>query len=83
VAFSQVNAGTASYDQWVAQGTNRTKVSTASSFPNNDAFFSGQFIGDYNGMTVFSGGAHPIWTDIRGPDPNYNSWEMDAMEYAA
>ena len=83
VAFSQVNAGTASYDQWVVHGTSRTKVSTASSFPNNDAFFSGQFIGDYNGMTVFSGGAHPIWTDIRGPDPNYNSWEMDAMEYAA
>lgn len=76
VAFSQVNlSSTNSYDQWLVHGSTVTKVSTASSFPNQDKFFSGQFIGDYNGLT----GTHPIWTDIRGPDPNYATFEMDGM----
>jgi hypothetical protein len=83
VAFSQVNlpvaigsgSGNNSYDQWLVHGSTATKVSTASSFPNQDKFFSGQFIGDYNGLT----GNHPIWTDIRGPDPNYATFEMDGM----
>jgi hypothetical protein len=57
-----------------------TKVSTASSFHNKDNFFSGQFIGDYNGLaTDASGGAHPIWTDIRGPRPLLQHLGMDAM----
>jgi hypothetical protein len=86
VSYSQINAGTSTYDQWVSHmtgtGTTTTKVSTASSFPNNDAFFSGQFIGDYSGMTATAGTAHPIWTDIRGPNPNYSGFEMDAFVYA-
>lgn len=81
VSYSQTNPGTASYDQYVAHGATVTKVSTASSYPNQDAFFSGQFIGDYNGM-VFGAQAHPIWTDIRGADPNYPGYEMDAMTAA-
>jgi hypothetical protein len=82
VAFSQVNlpvslsaTGDNSYDQWLVQGSTVTRVSTASSFPNQDKFFSGRFIGDYNGLA----GAHPIWTDIRGPDPNFATFEMDGM----
>src|SRR5919201_729098 len=86
VSFSQINAGNPTYDQWVAHvtgaGTTTTKVSTASSFPNNDSFFSGQFIGDYNGITATAGTAHPSWTDIRGPDPNYPGFEMDAFVYS-
>jgi hypothetical protein len=86
VSYSQINAGTQSYDQWVSHvtstGTTTTKVSTASSFPSNDAFFSGQFIGDYSGMTATAGTAHPIWTDIRGPDPNFSGYEMDAFVYS-
>src|SRR5919201_1367168 len=86
VSYSQINAGTSSYDQWLAHvtgtGTTTTKVSTASSFPNNDSFFGGQFIGDYSGMTATAGTAHPIWTDIRGPDPNYPGYEMDAFVYS-
>jgi hypothetical protein len=85
VAFSQVNlpvssgrgSGNNSYDQWLVQGTTATKVSTAHSYPNQDKFFSGQFIGDYNGLV----GGHPIWTDIRGADPNYATFEMDGMVF--
>jgi hypothetical protein len=75
IAFSQVNAGTSSYDQWLVSGGTASKVTTASSFPNQDKFFNGGFIGDYNGLV----GAHPIWTDIRGPDPNFATFEMDGM----
>ena len=82
ISFSQAN-GTISYDQYLAQGTSMTKVSTASSFPSNDAFFSGQFIGDYNGLTAGGGVKHPIWTDIRGPDPNYPGYEMNSMVYSS
>jgi Fibronectin type III domain len=78
VSYSQVNAGTPSYDQYLWSGVGTSKVSTAASYPNQDAFFSGQFIGDYN--SVIPG--HPIWTDIRGSDPNYSGNEMDSMFYA-
>ncbi len=78
IAFSQINPGTATYDQWLVSGVKATKVTTASSFPNQDKFFNGGFIGDYNGLV----GAHPIWTDIRGPDPNYATFEMDGMAFA-
>jgi hypothetical protein len=33
-------------------------------------------------MTATAGTAHPIWTDIRGPNPNYPGFEMDAFVYA-
>ena len=76
VSYSQSNwetTTTASYDAYL----NGLQVSTASSLPDNDAFFNGQFIGDYNGAIP----GHPIWTDIRGSDPSYSGWEMDAMTY--
>ena len=79
VSYSQVNAGQGTYDQWLWHGASPTKVSTAPSNPSQDAFFSGQFIGDYNGMTLLSGQAQPIWTDIRSADPTYPGWEMDSM----
>ncbi len=78
VAFSQVNAGTDTFDQQLWHGGSSTKASTASSSPNKDPFFSGRFIGDYNGMAVVAGTAHPIWTDLRGPGP-YGGNEMDSM----
>src|SRR5919198_1777398 len=86
VSYSQITAGTQSYDQWLAHvtgaGTTTTKVPTASSFPNNDAFFRGQFIGNYRVITATAGTAHPIWTDIRSPDPNYPGFGMDAFVYS-
>ena len=75
IAWSQVNAGTASSDQWRSSGGTAAKVSTASWFPASDTFFSGQFIGDYNEVVP----GHPIWTDIRGPNPSYPGYEMDAI----
>jgi hypothetical protein len=83
VAYSQVNSGQGTYDQWLWHAGASAKVSTASSDPSQDTFFAGTFIGDYNGLVVGGGNAHPIWTDIRGPDPNYSGWEMDAMFSAA
>jgi len=75
VSYSQTGSG-GSYDQYLWHGgSNASKVSSASSYPGQDAFFSGQFIGDYNSMLA----GHPIWTDIRGSDPNYPGYEMDAM----
>jgi hypothetical protein len=74
------SAGTYDTYKWHSTNGTATKVSTASSDPSQDNFFSGQFIGDYNGLVVdANGGGHPIWTDIRGPDPNYATWEMDAV----
>jgi hypothetical protein len=52
-------------------------VSTASSFPNNDTFFGGAFIGDYEAITVAGATAHPIWTDVRAP-----TYAQNAMVYA-
>ncbi len=80
VSYSQVT-GTSTYDQflWHSATATATQVSAKSSDPSQDAFFGGQFIGDYNGMTVANGVPMPIWTDISQPDPNYNGWEMDSM----
>ena len=82
VAFSMTNPAAHTYDQYLWNGSTVTKVSTASSTPSQDAFFSGQFIGDYNGLAVSGGTAHPIWTDIRGLDPSYPGYEMDAMVFS-
>jgi hypothetical protein len=89
VSYSQENlngsgGSLGSYDAYsvfvtTSNGISPTKRSTASSFPNLDRFFSGQFIGDYNGMVATGGVAHPIWTDLRGADPFYATQEMDAM----
>ena len=81
ISYSQTGAST-SYDQYLAHGATITKVSSASSYPNKDGFFSGQFIGDYNSLVVAGGVAHPVWTDVRGADPNYPGNEMDAMVYS-
>jgi hypothetical protein len=79
VAFGEINAGKGTYDQMLVHGSTVSRISTASSSPGQDAFFSGQFIGDYNGMTASSTAVRPIWTDIRGADPNYPGFEMDSM----
>jgi hypothetical protein len=65
-----------SYDQYQWHGrSTASKVSTASSYPGQDTFFSGQFIGDYNSTLA----GRPIWTDIRGADAHYPGYEMDSM----
>ncbi len=82
VSFSQTNRNDGTYEQYLWNGTSVSKVSTALSVPDSDAFFSGEFIGDYNGLAVSAGVPHPTWTDIRGPNPNYPGYEMDAMSYS-
>jgi hypothetical protein len=88
VSYGKVDAtdsqGNPEYDEYLAHpGTaSPMKVSTAPSSPDEDRFFNGSFIGDYNGLAAPGGTAHPIWTDIRGPDPSYPGWEMNAMTYA-
>jgi hypothetical protein len=82
VSFSQTNRTNGTYDQYLWDGSGVTKISTVWSVPDSDAFFSGQFIGDYNGMAVLAGTPYPTWTDIRGPNPSYPGYEMDAMSYS-
>lgn len=82
-AYSAV-ASSDTYDQrLVAVGLTATTVSTAPSYPNKDAFFSGQFIGDYNQMVGFDTSARPMWTDLRGPDCCFSTQQMNAMVYVA
>src|SRR5207249_2873809 len=47
ISYSQTMQSNSSYDRYLVQGGPATKVSTASSLPNNDTFFGGSFIGDY------------------------------------
>lgn len=67
------------------------RVDTASSNPNNSAWFSSGvsgcfrctfFIGDYQGMTMDSlGRAHIVWTDMRRVYPN-TTFKVHDIEYA-
>jgi hypothetical protein len=95
VSFSQVDTSAGTYDAYLWDRTaphEEIMLSSKSSVPSEDGFFSGQFIGDYTGMAVLSQSqnsdcgtgteAHPIWTDIHGPDPNYTGWEMDGMVWS-
>jgi hypothetical protein len=82
-AYTSVSS-TNSYVQRLVAGSAASTVSTAPSFPNKDAFFSGQFIGDYNQMGAY-GASTPrsMWTDLRGSDCCYASQQMNAMVYDA
>jgi hypothetical protein len=80
VSYSQTN-NDGTYDQWLWHDGTPQKASGASSDPARDAFFSGQFIGDYNGMAFDGTSAHPIWTDISGRTTSYSGWAMDSMIY--
>lgn len=77
ISYSQTNTANASYDRYLSYGGSVTKVSTASSFPNNDPVFAGAFIGDYESITTLGTAVHPIWTDVRGP-----SYAQNAMVYS-
>jgi hypothetical protein len=76
ISWSQTDQSNASYDQYLSYG-GVSKISTASSFPNNDTFFLGAFIGDYNAATVRGTSPHPIWTDVRG-----STYFQNAMVYS-
>jgi hypothetical protein len=80
-SWSQTNQANQSFDQFERIGGNVTKISTASSFPNQDQFFGGAFIGDYNGIARIGTVAHPIWTDLRRNDP-LGGKAQDAMVYS-
>jgi len=82
ISWSQTNRTAQTFDQYLSVGGVVTKISTASSFPNQDVFFGGTFIGDYNGMAVNATTPHPIWTDLRRPDPQYGGKAQDAMVYS-
>ncbi len=46
-----------------------TKITTASTDETSSAADSGNQYGDYNGLAVFRGVAHPVWTDRRSGVP--------------
>jgi hypothetical protein len=77
ISYSQTDPSNSSYDRYLVHGGPAALVSTASSFPNSDPFFLGQFIGDYEAIVAVGEDAHPIWTDLRGP-----SFEQNAMVFA-
>jgi len=77
ISYSQTKRSNSSYDRYLVQGGPATKVSTASSVPNNDTFFGGAFIGDYEAITAAGATAHPVWTDLRAP-----TYAQNAMVYA-
>jgi len=83
ISWSQTDQSTQTYDQYLSVSAVVQKISTASSHPNDDGFFFGTFIGDYNGMAVVGTSPHPIWTDVRRPDPQYGGRAQDAVVYAA
>jgi hypothetical protein len=76
ISWSQTKPSNFSFDQYLSYG-GVTRISTASSFPNNDTFFGGTFIGDYNATVAAGTTAHPIWTDLRGP-----TFFQNAMVYS-
>ena len=82
VSYGQTDRTALTYDQYLASttgvGVTVSKVSSAPSHPNGDAFFQGRFIGDYGALISSGGSPHPFWTDIRGPDPILG-YEMDAF----
>ncbi|MEO5951517.1 MAG: exo-alpha-sialidase [Chloroflexia bacterium] len=59
------------YDVYMARSTNgatfggNSRVSTASSNPNNDPRMQGQLIGDYFAMGAGEGKVYVVWTDTR------------------
>jgi hypothetical protein len=63
VSYGQTAPG-GTYDWYLAHGPSVTRVSQRSSTPNDDLFFSGQFIGDYSGLAVRDGKPYPIWTAV-------------------
>jgi len=67
VSFSHVDRRRGTLERLVIARGRAWTVSTAASYPNRDPFFSGRFIGDYTGMTLFVGAPAPIWTDLRLP----------------
>src|SRR5262249_21718511 len=48
---------------------NEARVTTAQTDETSSAADSGNQYGDYNGLAVFHGVAHPIWTDRRAQTP--------------
>jgi len=81
-SWSQTNQATQTYDQYLRVNATVTKISTASSHPNQDNVFGGAFIGDYNGIARIGTTAYPIWTDLRRNDPLYGGKAEDAIVYA-
>jgi len=79
VSFSQTDPATSSFDEYVWHQGSVVKVSTAPSFPNNDTFFNGGFIGDYNSMTSLGANARTAWADIRTAEAVHSGFETDVM----
>ena len=84
ISWSQADQPTLTYNQYLSVGGGAArKISTKSSHPNQDQYFFGSFIGDYNGMAVVTTDPHPIWTDVRRRDKRFGGKAQDAMVYAA
>jgi hypothetical protein len=65
VSFSQVGRSRGAIVRVLTVQGNSRVVSSEPSYPNRDVFFSGRFIGDYAGMSLFGGSPLTVWTDLR------------------
>lgn len=82
VTWSQTDTAAGTFDQYLSYNGRVSKISTASSHPNEDNIFGGTFIGDYSAMTVDGTSIHPIWTDLRRPDLQFGGKAQDAIVYS-
>ncbi len=65
VSFSSADAKTGQVDRLLWRGGHVAKISSAPSYPRDDKFFSGRFIGWNSGLAVFRGDPIAVWPDLR------------------
>jgi hypothetical protein len=76
VSFSRADRRPGSISRVLTTRGRLSVVSSQPSYPNRDAFFSGKFIGDYTGMTLYSRLPMTAWTDLR---PSLDAGAATAM----
>ena len=65
VSFSQANRASGRVDRLLWEKGRVRRISSAPSYPGDDSFFSGRFIGWNSGLTLLHGDPIAIWPDIR------------------
>ena len=65
VSFSQANRASRRINRLLWRAGNVTTISSAPSYPRDDTFFSGRFIGWNSGLTLFHGDPIAVWPDLR------------------
>ena len=82
ISWSQTDQASQTYDQYLSLAGAVSRVSNYRSRPNEDCFFGGSFIGDYNSITAVGESAHPIWTQVTRPSTLCVGKAQDALVYS-